>query len=33
MEQYSYAVFFLFFTDWYDGGNGPKPRQLGQLHE
>ena len=32
MEQYSFAV-FLFFTDWYDGGNGPKPRQLGQLHE
>ena len=23
----------LFFADWYDGGNGSQPRQLGQPHE
>jgi len=24
---------FLLLTDWYDSGNGPKPRQPGQPHE
>lgn len=27
------GLFLLFFADWYDGGNGSQPRQLGQPHE
>ena len=31
--NHTLRLFFFIFTDWYDGGNGPKPRQHGRSDE